>query len=895
MIFGNSGDDDIIGGHNVKTDQNDGLAYDGDDRIDAGAGDDVVLGDNGTIYRTFALNDPRIRTLEGTLIYGVTPSVNDGIALLEPLTVEQVGLRNPDITAQRLIVIFDHSDTANPLEYGNDYIAGGAEDDMIFGQMGDDVIQGDGTADFAGGIDAGASRDPVTGLLIVNPSIEDYLGVGRDGDDYIEGNGGNDVIFGNLGQDDIIGGSSNLFAGLDGDNTNRPDGSDLIFGGAGTAITRNDLGDESETGHARDADTIVGDNGNIFRLIGADGEYLTFNFDTYSIDLRIIPRAVELLDYTNGGTNLDPFANFNDRGADDEIHGEAGDDTIYGQRGNDALFGDGQSDDIIGGIGNDWISGGTDTDGVIGDDGRIMTSRNSTVLGEPLNGIAVLEEYSVEVASDTFDALVTVLSTPAELRKTVNLTPFSTNPNDPNDRNWDSANSDDIIFGGWGDDFLHGGAGNDAISGAEALPNGDAPPRAMDGTIISFDIPVNNGNGIEYIASARSGNPLMTFFEPSDPRGQLLVGSSNFFLNFHHLEGQIADRSEYDFPSDGDDMIFGGTGNDALMGGTGRDQMFGGYGNDYLNADDNQLGDSNRSDDDISYEDFAIGGSGEDILIANNVGDRLIDWAGEFNSYYTPFQSVGEPTVINDYSLGMIKFIYALGAYAGADPTRFGDIDVAGLTDDLLPIYLQGEPFGELGIVVSEDAEEYSKQFGENRFGGRGAGEPGAETPRPAPIPTGVRLDPSSTSNTGLVQAGRVYELGAEDKIDILERIEALLSVGGGTSYITLIEALGSAGIEPSSSDQAFTYDPATGTFIPVVTATAPIVAGNQPTVEILNADGDLIAYYDTTSAIYVIDDTLDNPDALSDLAVDDWIYLGDLKTIGSATTLPLTLMGVLR
>ena len=30
-------------------------------------------------------------------------------------------------------------------EYGNDYIAGGAGDDEIFGQLGNDVVQGDGT------------------------------------------------------------------------------------------------------------------------------------------------------------------------------------------------------------------------------------------------------------------------------------------------------------------------------------------------------------------------------------------------------------------------------------------------------------------------------------------------------------------------------------------------------------------------------------------------------------------------------------------------------------------------------------------------------------------------------------------------------------------------------
>ena len=59
----------------------------------------------------------------------------------------------------------------------------------------------------------------------------------------------------------------------------RQDGSDILFGGAGTDISRNNLGDASinaagdtidtqTTGHSRDADMILGDNGNIFRLVG---------------------------------------------------------------------------------------------------------------------------------------------------------------------------------------------------------------------------------------------------------------------------------------------------------------------------------------------------------------------------------------------------------------------------------------------------------------------------------------------------------------------------------------------------------------------------------------------------------------------------------------------------
>ena len=43
--------------------------------------------------------------------------------------------------------------------------------------------------------------------------------------------------------------------------------------------------------------------------------------------------------------------------------------------------------------------------------------------------------------------------------------------------------------------------------------------------------------------------------------------------------------------------------------------------------------------------DFAYGGGGLDILIANSGGDRMFDWTGEFNSFLVPFARFGLPTV----------------------------------------------------------------------------------------------------------------------------------------------------------------------------------------------------------------------------------------------------------
>ena len=65
-------------------------------------------------------------------------------------------------------------------------------------------------------------------------------------------------------------------------------------------------------------DAIAGDNANIYRLVGVnsiDGEgvdaahgdeFLTFEYDRGRGDLRVIARAVELLDYTLGGPDFRP-------------------------------------------------------------------------------------------------------------------------------------------------------------------------------------------------------------------------------------------------------------------------------------------------------------------------------------------------------------------------------------------------------------------------------------------------------------------------------------------------------------------------------------------------------------------------------------------------------------
>src|SRR5262249_19601574 len=474
ILQGNGGDDILIGGA-------------GSDMIDGGTGDDLIFGDNvqlkniftwsGPVTQQFDIANPRFEALNAgaTAIYtdtAFTDTVNvpvptDANGAMGRAFRTDGGTYLP-VWASWNVKFLDQSVGTDASRAGNDYIAGGANDDEIFGQGGNDVIQGDGSitsglagngaTTFTGGapvslpfgttfVTAQAGTNPVyayraassplqvapgqsvnaLGALTVNPSFE----AARDGNDYVEGRGGNNTIFGGLGQDDLIGRHSDLFSLTTA--AQRPTGSSLIFGGSGQEIARNNgVGDTSVGGpallgtaagdvHARDADTIVADNADIFDLVGINGAetnshgFLTFNYDSgqnglifvpgttlgttknfYGGVQFVIPRAVKLLDYQIGGPDfngpdaLDPSKAPGDIGGFAEIHGESGDDLIYGGPGNDKLFGDAQNDQIIGGYGNDWIDGGTGDDGILGDDGRILVSRNSTVYGEPLYGVAAI-------------------------------------------------------------------------------------------------------------------------------------------------------------------------------------------------------------------------------------------------------------------------------------------------------------------------------------------------------------------------------------------------------------------------------------------------------------------------------------------------------------------------
>ena len=77
ILYGEDGDDILIGGSNVAG------SLDDDDVIDGGTGNDFVAGDNAECCFRNDLLDPRMRALVGTTLYGTSiPGGNDGVALV---------------------------------------------------------------------------------------------------------------------------------------------------------------------------------------------------------------------------------------------------------------------------------------------------------------------------------------------------------------------------------------------------------------------------------------------------------------------------------------------------------------------------------------------------------------------------------------------------------------------------------------------------------------------------------------------------------------------------------------------------------------------------------------------------------------------------------------------
>src|SRR5262249_35827581 len=158
---------------------------------------DVISGNNAIVWRRFDTLNPRFINLNASTIYNTFGDINSAeIAPLAQPWALPSDQSDPRGVLHRDITLLDISSSTDPSRFGNDYIAGGAGDDEIFGELGNDIVQGDGSValnpDGTIANLVGATR-LADGTLVVSPSVENpsatpsVLDPTHDGNDYIEG------------------------------------------------------------------------------------------------------------------------------------------------------------------------------------------------------------------------------------------------------------------------------------------------------------------------------------------------------------------------------------------------------------------------------------------------------------------------------------------------------------------------------------------------------------------------------------------------------------------------------------------------------------------------------------------------------------------------------------
>jgi Ca2+-binding RTX toxin-like protein len=250
---------------------------------------------------------------------------------------------------------------------GNDTLDGGSGDDMLSGQAGVDIFRGGAGSDtvdysrespfqlivnleqnFAyGGTSSGDTFDSIENLIGSDDRIDRFIGTaasnhfwGQGGGDYFNGRGGNDILDG--GDDgDIIygeGGNDTIIGGTGQDYLDGGDGNDTVVYASSSAGVTVNLGDGTTNGGDADGPVQIVGRGTAIRhdiLVGFENAVGSF-YDDHLIGSA---RANKLFGGAGGDT----------------LTGGGGTDTLYGGAGNDTA----DYADRTGGVRLDLRNGGS--------------------------------------------------------------------------------------------------------------------------------------------------------------------------------------------------------------------------------------------------------------------------------------------------------------------------------------------------------------------------------------------------------------------------------------------------------------------------------------------------------------------------------------------------------
>jgi Ca2+-binding RTX toxin-like protein len=603
-VRGGTGDDDVVGGSYTPASGVQPAAAgqpDGGDTLSGDAGEDVVLGDNGSLTRP---------TSTSLLTGGLT-------ALLG------TSLTSNRVAVPRAIAPYDLGDDPVAGTSGADTITGGAANDVLLGQGGNDQADGGSEAD------------------------------------YVEGGQDADLVIGGSEDDDVVGGSSATTTSNGAGAIGQPDGADNVYGGTGSDLVIGDNGLLTRVTSERDWRT---DRGNETETALVPGRGIT-EFDLNGVVPATADGTHSGGDALSGQSGVDVVLgqDGDDRisggGDDDYIEGDGGADSVHGDAGLTAAeivsapassawetpavdspaATDGQ-DDITGGWsrqayrdGNDAIHGDGNDDFVVADNGsvaRVVDGAGAEQIYSQRYGVARTGHAKVRVAGGSADDKAsstrfcpTTGATAASTCEVTGAFGMDTVFGDGGQDvlyGQDGADTisggadDDDVYGELGADVLYGEGGDDAILG----DRGGVQDRYEDGTrsVVSS---LTQPPAVSY-TSRRSGSVSRETDLLHDVNGTDFVGgASSTAMPLNGITFGGADRIRGGDGHDsihagaGDDLVNGDTGGDAIFGDRGADVLWGGLGRACAPTEASCLADPGTTDE---WIDHLVGGKDADVL-----------------------------------------------------------------------------------------------------------------------------------------------------------------------------------------------------------------------------------------------------------------------------------------
>jgi Ca2+-binding RTX toxin-like protein len=540
----------------------------GNDTMDGGAGDDVYDVDAAT-DQVIELDGGGIDRVE-TALASLTLAAN-----VEQLVYTgKASFNGSGNAGDNLIVGGSGADTLSGLA-GDDSLHGGAGNDSLLGGDGNDELFGDGgkdTLDGGAGDDTAYMARSIEHYTLSRPNATDLLVTDKDS--------GEVLTLRNVEKLDFAGSRvvvSELLKGI------VSPGNDVLPGTSGNDTIDGLTGADTMSGLAGDDSYVVDNVGD--QVVEQRGE----GNDTVTVTIAVANSSYVLADNVENGKLMGTVAlNLSGNAADNQLTGNDAANVLNGLDGNDKLLGGAGADKLLGGSGDDTLLGGSGNDTMEGGAGNDVYDVDATT------------DQVIELdggGNDRVETALASLTLAANVEQLVYTGKASFNGSgNAGDNLLVGGSGNDSLNGLAGNDALHGGAGNDSLLGGDGNDAlfGEGGKDTLDG-----------GAGDDTVYLARS----LDHYTVARPNATDLVvtdkdsGEVSTLRNVEHIDfaGQTLAYT---------DLIVGvvSAGNDSLPGTNGNDNING-----------------------LTGADTMVGLAGDDLYTVDNVGDVVVEQAGQGN------------------------------------------------------------------------------------------------------------------------------------------------------------------------------------------------------------------------------------------------------------------------